>query len=239
MPLEIEHRPSESPYVERVWRSRSKDVARMTAVATPRWSLVFWEQAGRMYSAVQGPGSRASRAPVPEEATFFGIDFALGATMPRVPVGRLVDGHAEIPDVTRTSFWLDGSAWHVPDYDNAESFVGRLVRDGVVLRDPLVADVVRGAEPDVSARTVQRRFLAATGFTRSAVRQIDRAREAAVLLGSGVPTAEVVNRLGYFDQAHLAHSLSRFIGRTATSLRAGDDGEPLSLLYKTCTHAGL
>lgn len=233
MPLEIEHRPSVSPYVERVWRSRSEDVPRMTAVATPRWSLVFWEQAGRMYSAVQGPGSRAGHAPVPDEATFFGIDFALGTTMPRVPVGRLVDGHAEIPDVTRTSFWLDGSTWHVPDYDNAESFVGRLVRAGVVVRDPLVADVIRGAEPDVSARTVQRRFLAATGFTRSAVRQIDRAREAAVLLGQGVPAAEVVNRLGYFDQAHLAHSLSRFIGRTATSLRDGDDGEPLSLLYKT------
>jgi hypothetical protein len=135
--------------------------------------------------------------------------------------------------VTRTSFWLDGSAWHIPDYDNAEAFVGRLVREGVVVRDPLVADVVRGAEPDLSARTVQRRFLAATGFTRSAVRQIDRARQAAVLLGQGEPSAEVIDRLGYFDQPHLAHSLSRFIGRTATALRDADVGEPLSLLYKT------
>jgi hypothetical protein len=233
VPLEIEHRPSDSPYVARVWRSRSEDVARMMAVATPRWSLVFWEQAGRMYGAVQGPASRVSRAPVPEESTFFGIDFALGATMLRLPVGQLVDGHAEIPDVTRTSFWLDGSAWHIPDYDNAEAFVGRLVREGVVVRDPLVADVVRGAEPDLSARTVQRRFLAATGFTRSAVRQIDRARQAAVLLGQGEPSAEVIDRLGYFDQPHLAHSLSRFIGRTATALRDADVGEPLSLLYKT------
>jgi hypothetical protein len=135
--------------------------------------------------------------------------------------------------VTRTSFWLDGAAWHLPDYDNAEAFVGRLVRDGVVVRDPLVADVVRGAEPDVSARTVQRRFLAATGLTRGVVRQIDRAQHAAVLLREGVSTAEVVDRLGYFDQPHLAHSLSRFIGRTAMSLRSGAQDEPLSLLYKT------
>jgi hypothetical protein len=233
VPLEIEHRPSDSPYVARVWRSRSEDVARMMAVATPRWSLVFWEQAGRMYGAVQGPASRVSRAPVPEESTFFGIDFALGATMQRLPVGQLVDGHAEIPDVTRTSFWMDGSAWHIPDYDNAEAFVGRLVREGVVVCDPLVADVVRGAEPDLSVRTVQRRFLAATGFTRSAVRQIDRARQAAVQLRHGVPTSDVVDRLGYFDEPHLAHSLSRFIGRTATALRDGTSGEPLSLLYKT------
>jgi hypothetical protein len=233
VPLEIEDRPSDSPHVDRVWRSRSDDVARMMAVATPRWSLVFWEQAGRMYGAVQGPESTASPAPVPEEATFFGITFALGTTMPHLPVSRLVDGYADIPDATRTSFWLGGSAWHLPDYDNAENFVRRLVREGVVVRDPLVADVVRGAEPDVSARTVQRRFLAATGLTRGGVRQIDRVRQAAVLLRQGVPTAEVVNRFGYFDQPHLAHSLSRFIGRTATSLRDGAAGEPLSLLYKT------
>jgi hypothetical protein len=233
VPLEIEHRPSASPYVERVWRSRSEDVDRMMSVATPRWSLVFWERAGRMRGVVQGPESKASHAPVPEDATFFGIDFALGTTMPRLPVGRIVDGNAEIPDVTRRSFWLDGSSWHIPGYEDAEAFVGRLAREGVVVRDPLVADVARGAEPDLPVRTLQRRFLAATGLTRTGVRQIERALRAAVLLRQGVGTADVVDRLGYFDQPHLAHALSRFVGRTATSLRYGSQPEPLSLLYKT------
>jgi hypothetical protein len=40
-------------------------------------------------------------------------------------------------------------------------------------------------------------------------------------------------QLGYFDQPHLARSLTRYIGRTATQLRAEDPPEPLSLLYKT------
>jgi hypothetical protein len=43
----------------------------------------------------------------------------------------------------------------------------------------------------------------------------------------------VIHRLGYFDQPHLARSLTRYIGRTATQLRARDPSEPLSLLYKT------
>jgi hypothetical protein len=44
----------------------------------------------------------------------------------------------------------------------------------------------------------------------------------------------VVNRLDYYDQPHLARSLQRFIGRTATELRRPDTaGQPLSLLYKT------
>jgi hypothetical protein len=43
----------------------------------------------------------------------------------------------------------------------------------------------------------------------------------------------VVYRLGYFDQPHLARSLTRYIGRTATQLHDRHLSEPLSLLYKT------
>ncbi|MEO3752690.1 helix-turn-helix domain-containing protein [Streptomyces sp. B6B3] len=233
MGLEIESRPSDSPFVEAVWRSRSRGVDRMTSVAATTWDLVVCEQRGRIMVTVQGPESAASRAPVPEEAAFVGITFALGTSMPHLPIGGLVNGAVDIPDATRRTFWLKGSAWRLPDYDNAEAFVRRLVREEVLVSDPLVADVLRGAPPDLSARTVQRRFLAATGFTRGAVERIHRAREAAHLLHAGIPALDVVHRLGYFDQPHLARSLSRFIGRTATQLRTRDPAEPMSLTYKT------
>src|SRR5690242_16302025 len=110
-------------------------------------------------------------------------------------------------------------AWRLPDYDNAEGFVRRLVRQDVLVRDPVVAAALRDAPADVSERTVQRRFLAATGLTRGAIRQISRARQAAVLIQEGLPVHRVVYQLGYFDQPHLARSLTRFIGRTATQLR--------------------
>jgi Helix-turn-helix domain len=231
--LEIEDRPSDSPYIERVWRSRSRDVDRMTSIATPYWDLVVWEQVGRVQVAIQGPEPKASPAPVPEDASFFGISFALGTVMPQLPPGRLVGGFAEIPEASRGSFWLRGSTWHVPDYGNAEEFVRRMVREGVLVRDPIVAEVLRGSGPTASERTVQRRFLAATGLTRTTVRQIDRARRAAVLIREGLPVHEVVHRLGYFDQPHLARSLARYVGRTSRQLREREPAEPLSLLYKT------
>ncbi|MEW2305245.1 helix-turn-helix domain-containing protein [Streptomyces sp. NPDC006655] len=235
MGLEIESRPSELPYIERVWRSRSDEVGRMTSIAASHWELVFWEHHGQVQAAVLGPEPKARLAPVPENATFFGISFALGTSMPHVPISRLVGGSAEIPDVTRRSVWLKGSAWHPPDYDNAEAFVRRMVREGIVDRDPIVPAVLDGAAPDVSERTLQRRFVAATGLTRGAIRQIQRAREAAVLIQDGVSAQDVVHRLGYFDQPHLARSLTRYIGRTATRLSSPDRTEPLSLLYKTST----
>lgn len=232
MGLEIESRPSELPYIERVWRSRSDDVCEMTSIATSHWDLVFWEQDGQVQAAIQGPEPVAGPAPVPKDATFFGISFALGTSMPHLPVSQLVGGSADIPDVTRRSVWLKGSAWHVPDYDNAEWFVRRMVRAGIVDRDPIVPAVLDGATPDASPRTVQRRFVAATGLTRAAIRQIHRARQAAVLIQDGVPAQDVVHRLGYFDQPHLARSLTRYVGRTATQLRSPHAAEPLSLLYK-------
>lgn len=233
MGLMIESRPSELPYVERVWRSRSEDVGQMMSVATSHWELVFWEHQGQVEAAVLGPEAKASRAPVPGDAVFFGISFALGTSMPHIPISRLVGGSAAIPDVTRRSLWLKGSVWHVPDYDNAEAFVRRMVREDIVDLDPVVPAVLGGACPDVSDRTLQRRFVAATGLTQGAIRQIHRARQAAVLVQEGVSAQEVVHRLGYFDQPHLARSLKRYVGRTATQLSASDTAEPLSLLYKT------
>jgi AraC-like DNA-binding protein len=84
----------------------------------------------------------------------------------------------------------------------------------------------------VTERTVQRRFAAVTGLTRSTVRQIDRARRAVIMIRDGVAPHEVVHRLGYYDQPHLARSLTRFAGWTATEL-SGPRPVPLSLLYKT------
>lgn len=233
MGLEVESRPSDSPYIERVWRSSSGDGLRqMTSVASAHGELVVWEERGRVSVAVRGPETRASRAPVPEDATFFGILFSAGTTMPHLPFHRLVDSDVEIPDATRRAFWLKGSAWPLPGYDSAESFVHRLVREGVLDRDPVVAAVLRGETPELSERTIQRRFVAATGLTRGAIRQIHRARRAAVMLRERVPVQDVIFELGYFDQPHLARSLTRFIGRTATRLAAPDTTEPLSLLYR-------
>ena len=62
------------------------------------------------------------------------------------------------------------------------------------------------------------------GLTRGAVRQIDRARRAAVLLAAGGPPADAVTTFGYVDEPHLARALRRYVGRTAGELRAGAGG---------------
>ncbi|MFC0681283.1 helix-turn-helix domain-containing protein [Lysobacter korlensis] len=233
MPIDSADRGSDSPYVERVWRGRTSGVERMTSVATSTWELVFWEEDSSVRAAVRGPETAASTVDIAGDAESFGITFAHGTSMPHLPVAELVDGALESPYVTERTFVLRGERWEIPGLDDAELLVAKLVRAGILVRDPLVDDVVWGGIARVGSRSVQRRVAAATGLTQGAIRQIQRAREAALLLREGASPLDVVHRLGYYDQPHLARSLQRFIGRTATQLRQRDDADaPLSLLYK-------
>ncbi|MFC3992505.1 helix-turn-helix domain-containing protein [Actinoplanes siamensis] len=224
MTLRFETRASDSPWVESVWTSTSEQVFEMTSVAAVRWGLVFWRREGRSYASVTGPESRSSTAPVPDGATFLGIDFAVGTSLRNAPTPTLLDGGIDLPDTTHRTFRLDGLRWETPGPDDAEALVERLVRAGVVVRDPLVAEVRRGHVPEVSQRTVERRFRTATGLTRGAVRQIERARKASILLTAGMPVADVVTGLEYFDEPHLARALRQYIGHTARQLREGIRG---------------
>lgn len=233
MKIEMADRASDSPYVDRVWRSYSSGVERMMSVAVSTWELVAWTQDGRVRVAVRGPETVASMADVPDDSCAVGISFAHGTSMPHLAMPQLVDGHLESPHVTRSTFVLRGEPWPLPEFDDAEELVTRLVRAGALVRDPLVQEVLAGEPLRVSARSAQRRVAAATGLARTTILQIERARQAALLLDGGVEPLDVAHRLGYYDQSHLARSLKRFVGYTATRLGTGDRDEPLSLLYTT------
>ncbi|MGY1740948.1 MULTISPECIES: helix-turn-helix domain-containing protein [unclassified Blastococcus] len=224
MGLEIATRASDSPWIDSVWTSRSDAVSEMTSVASETWGLVFWEQDGVRHAAVTGPETRSGTAPVPEGAVFVGIQFAVGTALRRTPTPALVDSGLALPDTTSRHFTLHGDRWETPGPDDAEALVERLVRRGVVERDPLVAAALRGSGVPGSDRTVERRFRAATGLTRGAVDQIARARAATTLLLGGATAAGVVAELGYYDEPHLARALRRYVGRTAGQLRSGTGG---------------
>jgi hypothetical protein len=222
-----DERPSDSPFVERVWRNDSGSVSSFLSVAKPYWFMVFTHQYGRTHISVHGPETRATLAPCPEEAEFLGILFKVGSFMPSFPSHALVDGELELPQVSKRSFWLNGAAWDIPTFENVDTFVARLAREGLIARDEVVDSVLAGAPPRLSPRTVQRRFQRATGLTHGATHQIIRAGQAVRLLQQGTPVLDVVEQAGYFDQAHLTHALKRLIGLTPAQVAASQT--PLSI----------
>ena len=139
--------------------------------------------------------------------------------MPHLPLKTLLDRQdATLPEASSNSFWLHGSAWELPTFENADVFVERLIRQGILVRDPVVEAAMQGHTPDMSIRSVQYRFVQATGLTHKTIQQIERARFAVSLLEQGTPISDTSFELGYFDQAHLTNSLKRFVGRTPAQI---------------------
>lgn len=215
MEFVFDTRSPQPTYVETIWHTRTQRAGTFTSVAAINWEVVFMTLNGETSIVARGPETRASEADFPAGAEFLGITFKLGTFMPHLSVRTLRDRQdAVLPLASNTSFWLDGSTWELPTFENADVFIERLIRQGILVRDPVVEAAIHGHAPDLSVRSLQYRFLRATGLSHRTIQQIGRARRAVALLECGTPIAATAFELGYFDQAHLTNALKRLMGRT-------------------------
>ena len=232
MLLNFEERTSDSAFVERIWRSYSTRSGSFYSMAEPNVELVVARVDASPVVILRGPVTTASVADCPPGGEWLGVRFRMGAHLPGLPTSSLRDHRSLVlPEAGHERFWLGGRAWEIPTFDNAETLVGRMAAAGVIAHDDIVDRAFDGPKPDVTLRSVQRRFLQTTGITREGFLQIERARYAAYLLRAGVSILDVVDQAGYFDQPHLNRALRRLIGPTPGGLRRSEDH--LSFLYKT------
>jgi AraC-like DNA-binding protein len=230
--LIFDDRASDSPFVERIWRSHSERGDAFHSIAACHWEMVVTRHEGKTSLTVRGPETKATSADCPADGEWFAIRFKLGTFMPLLRPGELRDRNdVTLPHATDRSFWLNGSAWEYPDFENADTFVRRLVHSGLIATDHSVKAALRSQPHELSARTAQRHFLQATGLTLSTIRQIERARHATNLLKQGVSILTAMHEAGYYDQAHLTRSLKRFIGQTPAQIIRAE--QQLSFLYNT------
>jgi len=214
----FEGRGSDSPYIEMVWRGPVERDYSPVCPADVRWNLLFLNENGMAQVSAEGATTQFVPKNQSEGREFLVIKFKLGVYMPYLPPDRLVNGDAILPQAAGRSFWLFGSAWQPPDFENVETFVERLAREGALVRDPVIEAALQDQPPAWSSRTVRRRFLRATGLTPRIIHQIERAQRAAALLEQGVPIIDTVYQAGYADQPHLTRSLKRFIGHTPAQI---------------------
>ena len=154
------------------------------SVAASHWQIVVTTRGDLTQLTVRGPETRATVTAIPADAEFLescsasGLRAGHAARPPRRPGGDAARRDA-------SSVWLDGTRWEIPTPDNADVFVDRLVREGLVVRDAVVADALHADVDGVSTRTLQRRVARATGLTRRTIRQITRAEQAVEALDRG------------------------------------------------------
>lgn len=218
MSIVYEERQSDSPYIETVTHGYTVCDGSTIRPAEFHWHMVFVRHHGGMRPLAVGPWSKAGTVSWLEGAEILWIRFTPGTFLSHLPVRKLLDKETLLPEAAGASFWLNGSAWQMPDYDNVETFVARLAREDGLVRDPVVDAALKDQPQDISPRTMRHHFLHSTGLTRSHIRQVERAQRAAALLRQGVSILDTVHEAGYFDQPHLTRSLKAFIGKTPAQL---------------------
>jgi hypothetical protein len=228
--ISFDHRPSDSPFIERVWRSRSVRGGSFYSMAEPNIEIVVARVEGREQVILRGPVTRASMVPCPAGGEWLGIRLRVGTHLPAVATIQLTDHRSvALPGDGRGGFWFAKRFWEVPTYETAECLVSRLAAEGLIAFEGVIQRAFEGRKPGVTERSLQRRFLRATGLTQDSLRQIERARKAALLLASGASALDVVCMMDFFDQSHLTRAVRRWVGPTPGGLLRNED--QLSFLY--------
>jgi len=219
MSFVVEHRASDAPCVESVMHGRTVGDGLTIRPAESHWHLVVTRYHGQTRALVVGPLTAAGQLAYGGDAEILWIKFRLGAFMPHLPLTRLRDTETELPGATGQKFWLKSSTWQLPDFENADTFVSRLMREGVLTWDPLISAALQHQAVGISPRTVRHRFLQATGLSQNQIYQLSRAQRAEQLLRQGVSILDTVAEAGYADQPHLTRALRQWIGFTPAELQ--------------------
>jgi AraC-like DNA-binding protein len=216
--IEFEHRESDSPFVESVWRSRSREGGKFLSMAEGNVELVVSRLPGHVSVILRGPVGQGSFVECPADGEWLAIRFRLGTYLPQIPTMLLIDHQSlELP-VSKDRFWLGCDSWEIPSFDNAEDLVCMLANAGLIARNHATDAAIEGDVNWMSRRSVQRHFLRVTAMTFSNYQRIQRARHAAALLTDGNSILNTVFDAGYFDQSHLTRSVKQLVGMTPAAL---------------------
>jgi AraC-like DNA-binding protein len=210
-------RQADSPFVHAVtnWVIGNEE----TSIAAPdgHWDIVVLKQNGQTNILLTGQTTQAVSLPFAPGDEIMTVSFKASAFLSSIPPVTMLDRGILLPKM-RKSFQMGSDVFEIPTFDNVEEFARSLVKKEHIFLDEVVEASLRDHPQAYSSRSIQRRFLRATGMTQNYFRQIQRAHRAAALLQNGIPAIEVAFETGYADQPHMSRSLKHILGQTPTEI---------------------
>jgi len=189
------------------------------------WDLVFIRDKHGTRAIRTGLSTTSVRLQHNGSEEILAISFRASAKLTAVDaVASLDKGFLLQGDHKRVA--VAGEKFEVPAFHNADVFVERLARQGLIQANPAIQSILDGEPIALSARTLQRQFKLTTGMTHKRFTMIERARLAAASLRKGEAAQNVVHDLGFYDQAHLINSLRDILGQTPSQLGHLDPPRP-------------
>ncbi|MER3484297.1 MAG: hypothetical protein C4332_15265 [Meiothermus sp.] len=88
-----------------------------------------------MQSLVVGPWEISGMVSYPADAEILWIRFKLSTFIPHLTTKTFLSTETALPEASSKRFWLKGSAWQLPNLENTDVFVDRLVRAEILVNN--------------------------------------------------------------------------------------------------------
>ncbi|MEZ4678760.1 MAG: hypothetical protein R2932_31540 [Caldilineaceae bacterium] len=149
--IDVDARPSDSPYVESVWRSRSELDGEFLSVAASNWEMVITELEGNIQLTVRGPETQSQPAYCPPDGEWLGVIFRLGTYMPHLPTVDLVDDEINLERAGDHSFLASRCRLDFPPMRMWIPLLPSSCVKGLLAYDPVVAAALKQQANDLAA----------------------------------------------------------------------------------------
>src|SRR5262245_66342504 len=116
--LVFEDRESDSPLIERVWRSRSDGAGTFLSIAEPHCELVVSRHQGQVRMTVRGPETRPTPCHCPADGEWVAIRLSMGTWLRPYPAPLVRDRRDAALPGDRHSFPLDNAHREYPNFQN-------------------------------------------------------------------------------------------------------------------------
>jgi AraC-like DNA-binding protein len=182
---------------------------------------------------VAGPATGPKLAEVPANTAAFGVRFRIGAAGAALglPAAEVLD--ATVP---LDAIWGPEMTERIGEDPRPERLADLVAGRCVAAPDALVRAAATGADPNLGARQLRRRFADAVGYGPKTLQRVLRfQRFLALARGPDHDLARLALEAGYADQAHLTRECTRLAGLAPAALLASGAGPAgdTSVSFKT------
>ena len=208
------------PHIACVWTRDPAPQARHHRILPDACVDIVW---GGTRLVVAGPATGPKLATVSPNSRAFGVRFRVGAAGAalEIPAAELLDATVPLADV-----WSDGAEMTERIAERPSvAMLAELVRARLTRApDALVRAAATGADPNLGARQLRRRFADAVGYGPKTLQRILRFQRFLALAQTSTELARLALEAGYADQAHLTRECSRLAGLPPAALLASGAG---------------
>jgi AraC-like DNA-binding protein len=210
--------PQHDPHIACLW-TRDPEPARQTHRILPDACVdIVW--AGTRL-VVAGPATGPAFTSIAANTAAFGVRFRVGAAGAALglPAAEVLDATVPLDDL-----WAGEITERVGAAPSVET-LAEVVRTRITAApDALVRAAATGADPNLGARQLRRRFADAVGYGPKTLQRILRFQRFLALAQTSPDLARLALEAGYADQAHLTRECSRLAGLPPAALLASGAG---------------